>query len=192
VLVGPQKFRHAVVQVLIGLDDVEPAVWRRLLLPGEADLGAVHRMFQAALGWSDSHLHSFLVGGRSYGLADAEDPDDDVEEEAEETSITLLKALDSHHRFVYEYDFGDGWTHQVGVEAILPQADRLRFAVCLDGAAACPPEDVGGPEGYRDFLIAMADPTHEDHAEFLSWIGGPFDPEAFDLGRANIALQKIR
>jgi hypothetical protein len=180
------------VQVRIELDDMEPAVWRRLLLPGGADLGAVHRMFQAALGWSDSHLHSFLVGGRSYGLADDEDPDDDGEQEVDETSITLLEALDGHARFVYEYDFGDGWTHQVAVEAILPQADRLRFAVCLAGEAACPPEDVGGPEGYRYFLIAMADPTHAEHAELMSWIGGPFDPQAFDLGRANIALQKIR
>jgi hypothetical protein len=198
--VCPRKLTHATVQVLIGLDDVEPAVWRRLLLPGDADLGTVHRMFQAALGWSDSHLHSFLIGGRWYGLPDDdgpvdEDPDDDVDDDGEqvdERSITLLEALKGHDRFVYEYDFGDGWTHQVAVEAILPQADRLRFAVCLAGDAACPPEDVGGPEGYRDVLIALADPSHEEHAELMSSIGGAFDPEAFDLGQANIALQKIR
>jgi hypothetical protein len=184
--VSPRKVQRAVLQVLIELDDVEPTVWRRLLLPGGADLGTVHRIFQAALGWSDSHLHSFLIGESSYGLAD------DPEQGADETSITLLEALGRHDRFVYEYDFGDGWTHQVAVEAIFPQTDPLRFAVCLAGASACPPEDIGGPEGYRDFLVAVADPAHEDHAELIGWVGGSFDPAAFDLGEVNIALQKIR
>jgi hypothetical protein len=189
----PRKLTRAVLQVQISLDDVEPAVWRRLLLPGGTDLGKIHRILQAALGWSDSHLHSFLIGGRSYGLADDEDPDDDADEdEIDERSVSLLEALGGHDRFAYEYDFGDGWTHQVLVEALLPQAEALRFAVCLAGAGACPPEDVGGPEGYRAFLAALADPTHGEHAEFLSWIGGSFDPEAFDLGEVNVDLQKIR
>lgn len=150
---SPRKLTHAAVQVLIQLDDVEPAVWRRLLLPGGADLGAVHRMFQAAMGWSDSHLHSFLIGGTPYGppedeeFDDEDDPEDDEPEGRDEASISLLEVLHDQSGFVYEYDFGDGWTHQVAVEAILPVSDRLRSAVCLAGAAACPPEDVGGPPG---------------------------------------------
>jgi hypothetical protein len=141
--VGPRKLAYAAVQLLIELDDVEPAVWRRLLVPAAASLGSVHQMLQASLGWSDSHLHSFLIGGKSYGLPDDDydDSDDDPEDEIDETSITFLEALDGHNRFVYEYDFGDGWTHQVTVEAVLPQTDQLRFAVCLAGQSACPPED---------------------------------------------------
>jgi hypothetical protein len=80
---------------------------------------------------------------------------------------------------VYEYDFGDGWEHQVVVEEVLPAAGRSR-PVCLTGRQACPPEDVGGPWGYADFLDAIADPTHERHDELLEWIGGSFDPASFD------------
>jgi hypothetical protein len=190
--VCPRKLAHTVVQLLVELDDVEPAVWRRLLIPGATTLGGVHQMLQSAIGWSDSHLHSFLIGGTSYGTADDDDLDDEDEEQVDETSITLLEALGRHDRFVYEYDFGDGWTHQITVETRLPQADRLRFAVCLAGQSACPPEDVGGPEGYRDFLVAMGDPAHEEHAQFLEWVGGSFDPDSFDIARVNVALQLIR
>jgi hypothetical protein len=145
------------------------------------------------MGWSDSHLHSFLIAGTSYGTADDGDEDDDLDEDqVDETSISLLEALERHERFEYEYDFGDGWTHQVTVEGILPQSDPLRFAVCLDGENACPPEDVGGPEGYRDFLVALADPTHEEHAELMDWIGGSFDPAEFELASVNVLLQGMR
>jgi Plasmid pRiA4b ORF-3-like protein len=181
------------MQLLVELDDVEPTVWRRLLVPAEATLATLHQILQASVGWSDSHLHSFLIAGTSYGTADDEDDDDDPDEDqVDEASISLLEALDGRGGFEYEYDFGDGWTHQVAVEAILPHIGPLRFAVCLGGENACPPEDVGGPEGYRDFLVALADPTHEEHADVKEWIGGSFDPEEFDVARVNVLLQGVR
>ena len=142
----------------------------------------------------DSHLHAFRIGDTVYGMPDDDfDFDDDEEdEEIDESSVTLEQAIEGHPAFVYDYDFGDGWEHHIAVEDIRPHGSPLKFAVCLDGAGACPPEDVGGPGGYQAFLVATADPGHEDHAELVEWFGGPFDPLLFDVGAANIALQLIR
>lgn len=68
----------------------------------------------------------------------------------------------------------------------------LRFAVCLDGANACPPEDVGGSRGYEHLLAVLADPSHEEHEHLSGWVGGPFDPTAFDLALVNARLQAAR
>jgi Plasmid pRiA4b ORF-3-like protein len=104
----------------------------------------------------------------------------------------VVGAVKGHRRFVYEYDFGDSWQHDVVVEATWTMPTGLKFAVCVDGQNACPPEDCGGPPGYALMLEALADPSHEEHDDFLGWVGGSFDPEAFDLAAANAALQRVR
>ncbi|HET7488744.1 MAG TPA: plasmid pRiA4b ORF-3 family protein [Acidimicrobiales bacterium] len=177
-----------VVRLRITLDDVTPAVWRRLLVDGDTNLATLHRIFQAALGWTDSHLHDFTIRGQRYGTRF----DDYPEEELDERGVTVLGAVGDHRRFAYEYDFGDSWVHQVVIEAVTPTATQLRFAVCLDGQNACPPEDCGGSRGYAELLEALADPDHEEHDEFAQWVGGAFDPEAFDLAAVNVALQHLR
>ena len=89
----------------------------------------------------------------------------------------------------YEYDFGDGWQHRIDVESIAkPQADRA-YPLCLAGERATPPDDVGGVPGYQEFLAAIADPKHEEHASMLTWVGGAFDPEGFDLNTINRTLR---
>lgn len=192
---NPQKSGSVVVQVRLELAEVTPTVWRRLLVPGSVTLAKLHRIVHASMGWSDSHVYALRVGGTVYGKLD-DDPDDDLDEEdGDETSLTVLEALealDVHDEFLYEYDFGDGWKHTIAAEDIRPQSSALKFAVCLGGEGACPPEDVGGPEGYRAFLVAVGDPGHEDHQELLEWFGGPFDPTRFDIAETNVALQQIR
>jgi hypothetical protein len=179
-----------VLRLRIELNGVQPLVWRELLVPGGVKLATLHAMFQAVLGWGDAHLHAFQIGESSYGTQDEEEdyPDDEMDEEW----VTVLHAVGDHREFTYTYDFGDGWDHRVVVEELLPQRAALKFAVCLAGANACPPDDVGGPSGYTFFLAAMADTDHERHAYSFEWIGGPFDPTEFNLGAANIALQKLR
>jgi hypothetical protein len=179
-----------VVQMRIQLQEVAPTVWRRLLVPGNAPLDRVHALFQAAMGWNNSHLHLFTIGDTDYG---SDDIDDDVpEDQVDETTTTLLRALGSRRRFEYEYDFGDSWTHDVVIEATTPTRTALKFAVCLDGANACPPDDSHGAHGYAELLAARADPTHPDHADARQWLGDDFDPEEFDLAAANVALQAVR
>jgi hypothetical protein len=92
----------------------------------------------------------------------------------------------------YEYDFGDSWEHELLVEKILPPEPGVRYPLCLKGKGACPPEDVGGVWGYDSFLEAIADPKHPEHDDMLEWVGGEFDPEAFDLDEVNEALRYVR
>jgi hypothetical protein len=146
-------------------------------------------MFQAAMGWTNSHLHSFTIDGRLYGMHFDDWPD----EELDEKEYTVYVALRGDvRRFSYEYDFGDSWEHQVVVEGVSFPPLALRHGVCLEGENACPPEDVGGVPGYEQFVEALADPLHEEHDNYLVWVGYKFEPDAFDVAAANAALQRVR
>jgi hypothetical protein len=175
-------------QLRITLRDIHPPIWRRLLLPGSVRLDKLHRMIQAAFGWKDHHLHDFCIGDRRYGTQIEDYPD----EELDERSVTVLRALQGVRRCIYQYDFGDCWEHEIVVEDLRRVSLGLRFGVCLDGQNACPPEDVGGCSGYAGLLDVLDDPDHEEHEAMLTWVGGPFDPAAFDLALVNARLQKVR
>ena len=141
------------------------------------------------LSWTDSHLHEFGIGGKRYAIPDPDWVDD--LKRLDERRVTLSKALPYHSRcFDYLYDFGDDWYHIIVVED--PDAGHAGQDLhirCLAGENHCPSEDMGGPHAYQEFLKAIADPKHEDHDQYLTWIGGSFDPRHFDLAAANSALQ---
>jgi len=172
----------------------KPSIWRRLEVPGDITLSMLHKILQVAMGWTNSHLHSFKIGGTYY-----EEPAPDI---APGFSLTETKnerrfklqqvASREKMKFHYEYDFGDGWEHEIRVEKISPLPEGRRYPVCLKGAGACPPEDVGGLWGYYEFLAAIQDPQHPDHEELREWVGGSFDPEEFDLSWINEQLKKVR
>ena len=140
------------------------------------------------MGWTNAHLHSFTVGDIDYGTPD----EDSSEDEVDEASVTVLEALGGQGRVQYIYDFGDDWRHEILIEEEGPIRDGLTFAVCVDGENACPPEDCGGPPGYEDLREALADPSHDEHEEFLGWVGGSFDPSAFDIVTVNADLRSLR
>ena len=177
-------------QLKVTLLDVKPPIWRRLLVPGTISLDRLHTVIQKAMGWTDAHLHEFVVAETRYGPPDPEEPDPDVEREwlATLRQVAPVQSL----RFEYLYDFGDNWTHEVQVESIQVPENELRHAVCLAGERRCPPEDCGGPGGYAEFLEAIRDPDHPDHHEMLQWIGGPFHPDAFDLIAVNRKLRLLK
>lgn len=176
-----------IAQIKVSLQYVEPAIWRRLEVPAEIKLARLHIALQAAIGWQDYHLHAFRIGDIEYGL-----PDPDYEPMGvplkDDRRATLRSLVNVGESFVYEYDFGDGWEHEILVEAVLAPRPRTRYPRVVDGARACPPEDVGGPPGYEGFLEAVGDPHHAEHDSMLEWAGGSFDPEAFDLDAANREL----
>jgi hypothetical protein len=184
----PQPPGYALFQLQIVLQEVKPVVWRRILVPGTIRLPKFSEVLLAAMGWTNSHLHQFRVDEKLFGMH----ADDWPDEEIDEKGVTVLQALGYEQRFRYDYDFGDGWEHEVVVEDLSWPEFRLKYAVCFDGENACPPEDVGGAGGYTEFLEAVANPAHNEHERSLEWAGGPFDPAAFDLGAANAALQQIR
>jgi hypothetical protein len=167
---------------------VRPAVLRRVQVPGELSLAGLHAVVQVAMGWTDSHLHEFDVDGARYGLPD---PDWDAGEVGDEARVTLFRLLGQGDRAGYVYDFGDGWTHRLTVEKVLAPEPGVSYPRCVSGRRACPPEDVGGPWGYDEFLAAMADPAHPEHEQYREWLGEPFDPAAFDLTEVNAALAEL-
>jgi hypothetical protein len=118
--------------------------------------------------------------------------DDYPDDEIDEKEVSVLQALRGHKSFVYEYDFGDSWEHRVEVEELMRSRRGLKYAVCLAGANACPPEDCGGTPGYEHLLAVLADPTHPEHEQLAQWAGDPFDPSAFDIVTTNAALQGAR
>lgn len=87
----------------------------------------------------------------------------------------------------YLYDMGDGWEHRLVFERDEPATyiDSLLLPLCVAGENACPPEDVGGPPGYAEFLEAISEAGHPEHVSMLRWAGGAFDPKGFDLNRIN-------
>lgn len=177
-----------IFQIKITLRDSNPPIWRRVLLAEDTTLARLHYIVQDAMGWYDSHLHHFMVGDVYYGIPD-EDP---YYEGRDERRVTLGDvAPNQGDGFVYEYDFGDSWEHLILVEKILPHDPTRQLPFCLEGARACPPEDVGGIWGYENFLEALDDPDHNDHDLYLEWIGGDFDPDEFDLGSINKILKKL-
>jgi hypothetical protein len=179
----------SIVRLKVTLRGIRPAIWRRVEVPADLSLFDLHRVLQAAMGWTDSHLHQFVHRGVYYGPPDREFGMEVVSERRTRLDELLEKPKD---RLIYEYDFGDGWEHDVVLEAAgAPQPDA-RYPRVVDGKRACPPEDVGGPGGYAEFLEALADPAHEEHEHMLAWVGGRFDPEHFDLLVANDRVPKKR
>lgn len=179
-------------QLRIELLDVQPLVWRRLLVPADITLPKLDRVIQTALGWTNSHLHEFVINGTHYAVLDPEWVDDLPH--VDERRVVLQEALGMDTRcFDYVYDFGDDWHHLVLVEDLYPDRPKSASLVqCIGGENACPPEDVGGTRGYVEFLAAIADPRHEEHQNYLTWVGGRFDPTRFDRAAVNRALAKIK
>jgi len=176
-----------IYQLKVTLRESKPPIWRRLQIGSDVRLGELHDIFQIAMGWTDSHLHQFIVGGVFYGVSDP-DWDMDVEDERKVRLDQIASA--EKEKFFYEYDFGDGWEHEVLVEKILAPEPEADYPRCIKGKRNCPPEDIGGVWGYGDFLEAIQDEDHPEHEEYLEWIGGSFDPEAFDLEEVNEVLKK--
>jgi len=183
----PVESTGSVYQLKITLKDIRPPVWRRVVVP-DCSLAELHEVIQAAMGWENYHLYDFEVGGGRYT-----DPRGMGELDTEDASRARLSALvpKEKFKFGYTYDFGDDWKHEVLVERVLPPEKGRKYSLCVDGKRACPPEDVGGPWGYEEYLETIRDPSHERHEELLEW-GGGFDPEEFDLEGVNKQLRRLR
>lgn len=54
----------------------------------------------------------------------------------------------TRERFLYEYDFGDAWLHEVRIEKRLPLDPKQTYPVCIDGKHAPPLEDCCGAQIY--------------------------------------------
>jgi hypothetical protein len=181
-----------VFQFKITLKGIEPPIWQRIQT-GDCTLDKLHECIQTAMGWTNSHLHLFKIGGVIYGdpqlLYDSRE-DDKPPVNSLRTKLSKIVPKDGKRFTIqYEYDFGDCWEHEILFEGFPPPEKNVRYPLCVEGERACPPEDVGGVPGYEEYLEAMVNPKHKRHKELMGW-RGPFDPEAFDAKAATKQMQK--
>lgn len=184
-----REMSSPIYQLKITLRGGKPPIWRRVLVPGAFSLYQLHQLIQAAMGWRNCHFHGFTIDGERYALPSPDDWEPVVDERSHSVGQIAPRVK---QKFVYEYDFGDGWEHEIVVEKILAPETGVKYPFCVTGRRACPPEDVGGPWGYAEFLVAISDRNHEEHESFLEWCGGSFDAAAFDLDAVNRQLRRVK
>ena len=167
----------AIARLKITLRNVEPKVIRQIEVPVDLRLDRLHQVMQAAMGWTNSHLHEFRAGRGTWGTSSMGGTF--AGSFHSEKGATLQDLLDAAggKAFHYIYDFGDDWDHELRMERVMEAEPSATYPRLLKAEGRCPPEDVGGPWGYDHFLEVMADPGHEEHEELLEWHGGPFDPQ---------------
>lgn len=164
----------------ITLDDVEPKVVRRIEVPLSIRLDRLHATLQAALGWTNSHLWELRAGETGWGIPDR-DWGDGPNDAAKATLIDVLRDTGAR-KLTYLYDFGDGWEHTIKIEYVVAPEPGASYPRLIEAIGRRPPEDIGGPPGYEEFLQAIRDPGHERHAEITEWHDADFDPTAVDVG----------
>ena len=174
-----------VAEIRVALADITPEIWRSALVSASISLAGLHSVIQAAMEWENAHLHMFKINGKRYGLPDADEDGPELLDAAEYRLDDLVVEGD---RFLYIYDLGDDWRHEITVLAVRPLIKGEIVPAILAGERACPPEDCGGPFIYPEMLEALADTDHEDHEHFREW-AGDFDATAFDLDLANKRLR---
>jgi hypothetical protein len=182
-----------IYQFKVTLMGIQPPIWRRVQVPSDVTLYRLHQIIQVVVGWTNSHLYQFVVKDGPTRLCYGE-PDPDYGTDMKSARRTRLSAVapGEKARLVYEYDFGDGWEHEILVEKVLPREAGVKYPVCLAGKRACPPEDCGGIWGYAEFLKTIADPNDPEHDTMVEWAGGDFDAEEFDLAEVNQRLGSSR
>jgi hypothetical protein len=182
-----------VFQIKITLLGSKPPIWRRLLVSADMTLERLHGIIQLAMGWQNSHLHEFEIGGERFGESVPDDELMGMPAAVNERRVRLSSVLGHKGaKGVYTYDFGDSWAHSIVVEKVLPLDPGLVYPLCLDGKGHGPPEDCGGIYGYYNLLEAIGDPDHSEHEELLEWIGEGFDPDAFSVDDVNTRLAPLR
>jgi hypothetical protein len=133
---GPAGTPKSIHQLKVTLRSVRPPVWRRLQVPSTISLGDLHFVLQAAMGWEDYHLHLFSIGGETYADDRVEGPWGGRQKDEDRARLDKVAPLGARLR--YEYDFGDGWEHDIVVEKVLPPEPGVTYPRCLTGRRACP------------------------------------------------------
>ncbi len=143
------------------------------------------------MGWTNSHLHQFIKNRTFYTVRMQDDVfwDEMRNVEYKKMKVSDLLKLEKE-RIIYEYDFGDGWEHDIILEKILPGDSSTKYPICLTGKMNCPPEDCGGIWGYAGMLEILMQPDHEEYDSYVEWLGEEFDPEYFDVNQVNDLLRE--
>jgi hypothetical protein len=183
------KSRSRTLQFRLSVKDVEPEIWRKVLIPSDTTLAKLHSILQVLMGWNDNHLYAFVINKRRY--SSPTEYDGVVESENSiKTKLSSISAKGAEF-ITYEYDFGDRWEIQLCMEPGREISPLKQSAECIEGSRRGPVEDSGGSRGYMEKAKIYANAQHKRHLEVRKLIGPNFDPEAFDLIRTNEMLKAI-
>lgn len=198
----PDLLPAIVYQLKVALRGVSPLIWRRLLVCADTTLADLHHILQLVMGWTNSHLHRFVIHGKEYGIPyDGGLTFDDDPRQIRLRDFQFRQC----ERFLYEYDFGDNWHHDVRIEQILAAEGSRTYPVCIGGKRAAPPEECGGVEVYLaqwrwwkyDFLCHQLRGDGidreqgclvDDEGEEIPEPG--YDPDRFDRREVNAQLRR--
>lgn len=179
----------SIIELTVTLNYIEPVVTRILHVPSDIRLDRLHLIIQAAMGWANSHLYMFEAGGKTWGLPDPDFGSEDLP--ANKTTLAELIEDTRARTINYLYDFGDSWDHKITIGKISDPVPGELYPRLTNIAGRCPPEDVGGPPGYEEFLQAMGDPRHPEHDDLKTWYGGGFDPNVPDRDELSLEVLKL-
>jgi hypothetical protein len=169
---------ETIYRMRVDLCHTDPPIWRRIEVP-DCSLAELHGVIQAAMGWTDSHLHEFTINKETYSIPNPYG-DDDAVGSIDSTEVWLSDVIRGKGAsFKYMYDFGDSWDHSIKVEAVKQADPQVVYPYCVKGEMNCPPEDCGGVWGYEQLVEVLSDPEDPEYEERIEWCG-EFDPEAFD------------
>lgn len=177
-------------QIKISLVDSPLPIWRRVLIRADAPLSIVHQVVQITMGWFNTHLHHFEQNGKVFGDPEEAESGETIHDYNHYALSDLL--VERGDEVSYIYDYGDDWKHRIVLEDIqYSDVPENAIAQCTMGKRACPPEDVGGVEGYANFISIIEDPEHEQYLDTLQWVGCDFDPNSFDPRQVNLRIQMM-
>ena len=177
-----------IYQLKITLKDINPPIWRRLLISNYYTFSDLHHAIQDCFYWSNYHLHEFnyrLTEEPHFRIHiqgvypdDTYPPEETFNDEIREDEIRLCDVFSTKQKIVnYLYDFGDYWEHSIKLEKIYPNNNNFRSFLCVWGKRATPPEDCGGSHGYQDLLEILVNPNHPEYEEMKEWVGEEFNTE---------------
>jgi hypothetical protein len=188
---GNPQNQPKIFQIKVRLLETSPIVWRTFLISSNVTLHRLHLVLQDVMGWYNYHLYRFQVGSDEYGEPNLDN--DFYELDFKNSKRAKLGNIikEKNSIFLYEYDFGDGWEHQLLVEDILETDPEKQYPVCIAGENACPREDSGGTHGYAEMMEIIQNPAHEEYRSTKTWLGKGFNPRKFDIESVNKRLSKM-
>jgi hypothetical protein len=176
------------LQFRLTVRNIEPEIWRKVLVSSEVTLARLHQIVQVLMGWNDRHLYAFVINAKRY--CSPFDDDDQKKNELFRTKLSKVFSKDAPV-ITYEYDFRDRWEIELRNEARERDPEEQHWAECLEGSRHGPVEGSGGSRDYMEKARIYNNPQHKRFLEVRRWIGPKFDPEAFDVGKTNEKLRRI-
>ena len=172
-----------ILKLRITIPDIEPEIWREILIENDITFKKLHEIIQLSFGWTNSHLYNFDVNGILFSMPDKEFENNDLDVKNKITEFLIEKG----QKAFYTYDFGDNWEHEIKIVDVLKKEKGIRYPKCLDGRRNGPPEDCGGIPGYEDVIDALTGKDKSEYEDLLEWLGN-YDPEKFDIDKINKAI----